>query len=61
MFFCGGEEEWRGKIRENAWKRKMSLTREGRAVEQGTLEGRDEQFRDSSGDQRSLTLASRLF
>ena len=39
----------------------MSPTREGRAGEEGTLEGRDEQFRDSSGDQRSLTLASRLF
>ena len=39
----------------------ISPTREGRAGEQGTLKGRDEQFRDSSGDQRSLTLASRLF
>ena len=42
-------------------KKDMSPTREGRAGEQVTLEGRDEQFRDSSGDQRSLTLASRLF
>ena len=39
----------------------MSPTLEGRAGEEGTLEGRDEQFRDSSGDQRSLTLASGLF
>ena len=60
-YFLWRRRRMEGENQENAWKRKMSPTREGRAGEEGTLEGRDEQFRDSSGDQRSLTLASRLF
>ena len=60
IFFVEEKKNGGGKLGK-CMEKDMSPTREGRAGEEGTLEGRDEQFRDSSGDQRSLTLASRLF
>ena len=59
MFFVEEVKNEEGKG--GKYKEKENVTNSRWTDAQETLEGCDEQFRDSSGDQRSLTLASRLF